>query len=418
MPNALYICYFGLREPLVQTQVIPYLIEIIKDDVDVSLLTFEPDLATRWTREQIDEEERSLREKGIKWHPLPYHKSPSVPATFYDILNGARYIKELIKRENLDLLHCRIHVPMLMAAIARKFSPKKPKLLFDIRGFFPEEYTDAGVWPENGWLYRSAKRAEQWLLREADGFVVLTKKARGILFPEIDVDVDAGSSFDRYSRPVEVIPCCVATERFQTADADVRKQVRNELALDDRFVIAYVGSFGGWYLSDEMYDLFSAAREIDPMVFIMVLTQRTTEVVVERLKNIGFSENDFFVRSVEPTELPRYLSAADTGVSFIKRCFSKQASSPTKNAEYLASGLPIIANTDIGDVDALINDNGVGVLVDEMNRASYSDAIRRARELGDIREHCCEVARREFDLVTVGGERYRRLYRGLLNSNE
>src|SRR5687768_7432269 len=36
---------------------------------------------------------------------------------------------------------------------------------------------------------------------------------------------------------------------------------------------------------------------------------------------------------------PSYLSAADAGLSFIKSCFSKIASSPTKNAEYLACGL-------------------------------------------------------------------------------
>jgi len=33
----------------------------------------------------------------------------------------------------------------MMGAIAKKLSRQKPKLLFDIRGFFPEEYTDAGT---------------------------------------------------------------------------------------------------------------------------------------------------------------------------------------------------------------------------------------------------------------------------------
>jgi len=33
MAKTLYICYFGLREPLVQTQVLPYLREIGKGGV-------------------------------------------------------------------------------------------------------------------------------------------------------------------------------------------------------------------------------------------------------------------------------------------------------------------------------------------------------------------------------------------------
>ena len=40
----LYICYFGLREPLVQTQVLPYLRQLRSEKLQVSLLTFEPRL--------------------------------------------------------------------------------------------------------------------------------------------------------------------------------------------------------------------------------------------------------------------------------------------------------------------------------------------------------------------------------------
>ena len=31
MAKTLYICYFGLREPLVQTQVLPYLRELLRE---------------------------------------------------------------------------------------------------------------------------------------------------------------------------------------------------------------------------------------------------------------------------------------------------------------------------------------------------------------------------------------------------
>ncbi len=113
-----------------------------------------------------------------------------------------------------------------MGAIARKVSSHKPKLLFDIRGFFPEEYTDAGIWPENGLLYRSAKRIEKWLMKEADGFVVLTEKAREILFPE-----SSENGKDKLGRPVEVIPCCVDFERFADANEDSRKAIRSELGI-------------------------------------------------------------------------------------------------------------------------------------------------------------------------------------------
>src|SRR5258708_5871491 len=104
MAKTLYICYFGLREPLVQTQVIPYLLEIIKDDVEVTLLTFEPDLKQKWTQEQIAAEQEKLAEKGIKWVCLAYHKRLSVLATAYDVLRGTWLIRQMISREKIDVL--------------------------------------------------------------------------------------------------------------------------------------------------------------------------------------------------------------------------------------------------------------------------------------------------------------------------
>jgi glycosyltransferase involved in cell wall biosynthesis len=391
-----------VREPLVQTQVIPYLRELT-DIAEVSLLTFEP-VKPEENGEILAIKER-LAADGIEWHSLPYHKRPSVPATAYDVMNGARFIRSLIKNKNFDVLHARSHVPMLMARLARKWSGRKPKIVFDIRGFFPEEYTDAGLWPEGGWLYRAAKRVERTLLDEADGFVVLTEKARQILFA-------------RSSKVVEVIPCCVDMKRFASANSESRKAARTELGIGDHKVLVYVGAFGGWYLTDEMVDLFAAFKEREPEGFAMILTQSKTDEVRKKLHAAGYDEKDLFIQRVAASEIPRYLTAADIAVSFIKNCYSKQASSPTKNAEYLACGLPIIANAGIGDTDEQITANRVGTLVTDFDRDSFMEAFDEIEQLGDIGERCRETAKRLFDLETVGGVRYRRLYERLFASTE
>ena len=91
-----------------------------------------------------------------------------------------------------------------------------------------------------GWLYRAAKRVEKWLLNEADGFVVLTEKAREILFPEtVEAETPTAEaaalfprkagSVDKRGRPIEVIPCCVDIERFAIVDDNLRDEIRGEL---------------------------------------------------------------------------------------------------------------------------------------------------------------------------------------------
>src|ERR1044072_7940524 len=94
----LYICYFGLREPLVQTQVVQYLRELTKlDGLAVSLLTFEPDFKNSCSPEQIEAKKKNLAAQGIGWQPLLYHKRPSVPATLYDVLRGTLFVRKLVK---------------------------------------------------------------------------------------------------------------------------------------------------------------------------------------------------------------------------------------------------------------------------------------------------------------------------------
>ena len=93
--------------------------------------------------------------------------------------------------------------------------------------------------------------------------------------------------------------------------------------------------------------------------------------------------------------------------------YSKQASSPTKNAEYLACGLPFIANRGVGDVDKLIEENGVGALIYAFSEDEFIRALNEVATLGDISDNCRSVAAELFDLETVGGQRYRRLYQDL-----
>jgi glycosyltransferase involved in cell wall biosynthesis len=406
--RTLYVCYFGLREPLVQTQVLPYLRQLKSENVQISLLTFEPRLRENWSPDDISKQRAALSAEGIAWHYLKYHKRPSLPATIYDMAVGAWSILRIMRREGVGILHARNHVPGVMCAVAKKL--KGGQLVFDIRGFMPEEYTDAGVWPENGYLYRGLKRVERYLLRVSDAFVLLTEKAREIVFPGC-------SDTDKLRRPIEVIPCCVDFERFELAEHTSRESLRAELNLSNRRVIVYLGSFGGWYMTDEMTEFLAVAHKQDPATFSMILTQSPRTTVSNRLSSRGIEPTSFSVTQVTPGEVPRFLKAADIAISFIKPCYSKQSSSPTKIAEYLASGLPIICNAGVGDLDKLVIENRVGVLIRDFTPETYLkaldeiDAMRRDETLTD---RLRGVARREFDLIGVGRTRYRRLYERLM----
>lgn len=403
--NGLYICYFGVREPLVQSQVVPYLRELASSGIDLTLLTFEPK-SPKWSSAECRQWREILRKQGIRWTSLSYHKVPSLPATVYDISVGNLVSCYLVVRYRIDVIHARGHVPAAMALLARTLG--LAKLIFDIRGFMPEEYVDAGVWPAGGVLYRITKAVERRLLAAADAFVVLTHKAREILFPGC-------STTDPSGRPIEVIPCCVDMARFEEARPELREAIRNKLNVNGRRVLAYVGALGGWYLSSEMADFIGLARERAPTIFALVLTQSGTqaESFKSRLGQVGLSRGDYCVGAVSPDEVPDYLAAADFAFCFIKPGYSKLASSPTKIGEFLASGLPVLCNSGIGDIDDVLVTNRVGVILESFDRSAYIRGLYELEELAadaGTRQRCRAVAQQSFDLGTIGGARYHRLY--------
>jgi len=105
-------------------------------------------------------------------------------------------------------------------------------------------------------------------------------------------------------------------------------------------------------------------------------------------------------------------------LAFIKRCVSKIASSPTKNGEYLACGLPLIINAGVGDSDALINDWKAGVLIENFTDDEYAEAgrsIERMVSEPEVRKSARSVAEQLFDLNAIGAERYARLYEKVLS---
>ncbi|QYO63782.1 glycosyltransferase [Leptolyngbya sp. 7M] len=249
-------------------------------------------------------------------------------------------------------------------------------------------------------------------MKESDAFVVLTEKAREILFPG-----SKETGFDRRGRPVEVIPCCVDLENRFAGDREVlRQQYRERLGLNGRYVIVHVGALGGLYLCEEIADIIAASREREPNTFALFLTQSDSKLIEPLLRDRGLDEGDYFIGRVAPDEIEGFLYAADIGLSIVKASYATQSRSPTKIPEYLACGLPIIANSGVGDVDILILDNDVGALVEEFDREAYLRAFDRIESLGNIAGRCRGVADDEFDLKTVGGVRYRRVYLALQKS--
>lgn len=406
--RVLFVSYNGMLDPLGQSQVIPYLRQLATRGINFTLLSFEREAA--FTPEGVikcDQLRQQLAQENIEWHWLRYHQTPSLPATVYDVLSGIRYASQLVRKNRIEMVHARSHIAATIAlALKKRFHVK---MIFDVRGLMADEYVDAGHWRQSSNAYRLTKSMERRALTASDGVVTLTEK----IWPIIkDRDGLRGRNITH-----AVIPCCADLQLFSFNLQDRLKR-RDQLGLKERFTVVYSGSIDGWYLTAEMADFFSTLVSRRADAHCLWLSPSKHDRIDALMKERTIEPGCYTILAAAPAEVPSYLSASDAGLAFIKPCFSKLASSPTKNAEYLACGLPLIINAGIGDSDQLITEEGVGALVKEFDQSEYDRALATIevlmRDQVTTRMRTREVAERLFDVRVAGVEGYAHLYEKVL----
>jgi glycosyltransferase involved in cell wall biosynthesis len=387
--KVLYITYDGLSDPLGRSQVLPYLQGCAAKGHEITIVSC--DKPDRY-RQSGDEIRTICRNSKMEWHPLTYHKSPPVLSSVYDSAMLTRQALSLHRRAKFDLVHCRSHLPAI-AGLKLKTRTGLP-LLFDMRSFWPEERVEGGLWNLRHPLYRAVynyfKRLESRVLRSADHIVTLTMAGKQSLLGRSELE---GRGTD-----VSVIPCCADFDHFPLG-APMRGGARERLGLPrDAKVIAYLGSVGTWYMLDEMLEFFAVYAAQVPSAWFLLVTGDDERIIRRSATRLGIDHSRIIVRSASRNEVPQLLAAADAGISFIKPVFSKIGSSPTKMAEMLAMGLPIVANPGVGDVEPLLEEMGSGVIVRSFDRAGYQAAVADLEALTISPEDIRSRARSILDL--------------------
>jgi glycosyltransferase involved in cell wall biosynthesis len=389
MSRVLYISYDGMLEPLGQSQVLSYIFTLARSH-DIHLISFEK--AGHWRdQEKREHVRRRIAEFGVKWHPLRYHKRPSALATAWDIACGSLMALWLTCTKGITIVHARSYVASVMALPVKYLAGVR--FVFDMRGFWADERVDGGIWPRDGRMYRVAKWFERRFLLAADDVVSLTHAGVREMrrFPYLQ---------DRMPR-FTVIPTCADLERFAPARAD-RKGL----------VLGYVGSAGTWYLFEQVAQTFRELLKLRPDARLRILNQNEHELIRTTLAAAGVPSEQVDLAAAEHRDIPAHLASMHAGIFFIKPVFSKQASAPTKLAEFLGCGIPCLSNKGVGDMAEVLEQERVGVALaafdPETIRAGLADLLGLIED-PDTSTRCVAVARNNFSLED-GAEKYGRIY--------
>jgi hypothetical protein len=168
-----------------------------------------------------------------------------------------------------------------------------------------------------------------------------------------------------------------------------RDTVRRDERLASRLVFSYAGSSERYQLPDRMCRLFRRVHERFPHAFFLILSH-DRDAFLRCLAAEGVAPDSYRVQGVERSEVFGWLQAADIGVVMRDDSIVNRVASPTKFAEYCASGLPVITTLGLGDVSDAVDRHQLGFIVDidaldvdarlsafiedvEQNRAAYRD---------------------------------------------
>lgn len=357
----LFLTFDGINDPLGQSQILPYLVGLSDQGNAIHLVSLE--------KSGLNTKHPGLV-SGITWHPLRYFMTPPILSSIMNLIFMYKKSLQVIKKNKVGIIHVRSYLPMLVALrLKKKFDLK---VIFDMRGFWPDERVEGQLWDIKNQLYSTIykyfKQQELNFVSNSDHIISLTHSGKKVLVK--DFNVPEGK--------ITVIPTAVDLEHFNPGltSTNLANLQRENLEINESdYVLTYFGSLGTWYLLDEMLVFFKSILTKLPEAKFLIITKDRS--IIEKLlsREYSYLKKSVIVTSGKREEMPTLLAIANASIFFIKPSYSKKASNATKMGESLAMDLPIITNAGWGDVEDILKDKNIGTLVQSFDESSYSKAI-------------------------------------------
>lgn len=393
MENILYISYDGLTDTLGQSQILPYLVGLSKRGYSFTVLSAEK---KHNYAKQSSIVQAICDEHNIRWEYISYTKNPPIVSSLYDIWRMKKRAFDLHKRYQFFAVHSRSYMASIVASTLKQ--KVGLKLIFDMRGFYPDEKVEGGSWNLNLWYYSKVyhffKRKEKSFLLNSDAVVSLTHAGKNIIQNEWGFN----------QKNIDVIPCATDVDFFKPLTIPNDKKGLN---------IGYLGSLGTWYMLPEMVSFFKVLLGKYPNAHFTFLTPDDPELIWSEIQKHNILKSKITIKFCNRAELPEALSKIDIGLFFINPSFSKQASSPVKQGELMSMGIPIITNSGVGDTDQIVAKYLSGVLIDSFEESEYQKAVGRIDEM--LSWNKTEIRQGAVDYFSLekGIDNYEKIYLNL-----
>jgi glycosyltransferase involved in cell wall biosynthesis len=352
--NILVITYWEYNDALIQTYTLPYLkliSEIINSDSKIFLTTLEK-----------SNNAKSAANNKIFNISFKYRK--------FGILGLIMWIKILfkllilIRKEKITTIHTWCTPAGAIGYILSLIT--KRKLIIDSFEPHAEAMVEGKTWKRNSIAFKILFYLERLQL----------KRATEVICANNGMIEYSKQTYKVQKKKYYVKPACVDLNLFSINDIKDPILI-NELNLKNKITCVYAGKFGGLYLEVETFYFFKAAANYwgDQFV-ILLLTSHSDEEIKKYLEIVKLSEKHIIKKFVPHNLVPKYMGLADFAICPMKPLPCRKYSTPIKNGEYWALGLPIVITQNISDDSDLISQNKIGSLIEELTPEAYLKCIK------------------------------------------
>lgn len=175
-----------------------------------------------------------------------------------------------------------------------------------------------------------------------------------------------------------VIPCTLGTSHFTPHTPHLTPDTSHSTpqTSDPTLRLVYSGSTAGWQsfglLEKLLTDILDA--QLDTSVLFLSKHDANNEALMRRYP--GRVEVKWLTTDAVAAELAR----CDVGILVRENTITNRVASPTKFAEYLAAGLPVLISNDLGDFSELVRQHDLGhVIHDALPSITQPSLDERAR---------------------------------------
>jgi colanic acid biosynthesis glycosyl transferase WcaI len=219
----------------------------------------------------------------------------------------------------------------------------------------------------NALLEWAANAYDRFIFEHSDGVILTTEADRRYVLEQLP---------KLKHEQTEVVENGVVTDMFAASDSGLEAKIKADYGLEGKFVVSCVGNFGLTQGLDKFLKAAKLLSEDDRFRFVFLGFGTARHVLEEMVEREGLT-NVVMVERQPREMIPHFLNVSDVGVCSLKDDPSLNRSFPSRIAEYLAAGLPVLILAKGEPRRIIVEEAGAGVYADKENPAEVTETLLR-----------------------------------------